>query len=174
MKILSSIKTLSKLHQNIQNLNSWSESRFNTLNTLFKFRQGYKENDKDFVDDIIDRFVDKVNTLINDEDDIIPEKRRIMRMINKVWENRKYSKIAKEKFQQILENKCKEYGYDPVQEYCKICKRDDFDENGDYNPCCHFKEKIDFVNVFEFAKFSKEYCEKYENHYAVGFPNQLI
>ncbi|CAG8843526.1 22618_t:CDS:2, partial [Gigaspora margarita] len=72
----------------------------------------------------------------------------------------------KEKFQQILENKCKEYRYDPVQEYCKICKRDDFDENGDYNPCCHFKEKIDFVKVFEFAKFSKEYCNKYEDHYA--------
>ncbi|CAG8788918.1 44609_t:CDS:1 [Gigaspora margarita] len=113
-------------------------------------------------------FVVKVKTLVNDEDDKIPydEKRKIMRMIKKVMENRKHSKIAKEKFQSILEDKCKEYGYDPIQEYCKTCKRDDFDENGDYNPCCHFKEKIDFVKVFEFAKFSKERCNEYD-HYAV-------
>lgn len=50
------------------------------------------------MDDIIDRFVDKVKILINDED----EKRKIMRMIKKVLENRKYSKKAKDKFQQIL------------------------------------------------------------------------
>ncbi|CAG8854630.1 26179_t:CDS:1, partial [Gigaspora margarita] len=62
---------------------------------------------------------------------------------------------------------CKEYGYDPVQEYCKICKRDDFDENGDYNPCWHFKEKINFLKVLEFAKFFKQYCDKYGDYYAV-------
>ncbi|CAG8813780.1 13196_t:CDS:2, partial [Racocetra persica] len=42
----------------------------------------------------------------------------------------------------------------------------DFDENWEYNPCCHIKQKIDFVEVFEFAKFSKGYCDK--DHYEVA------
>ncbi|CAG8856960.1 33253_t:CDS:1, partial [Gigaspora margarita] len=118
-----------------------------------------------FVNDIIDRFVKKFNTLINDEDNKIPtdEKRKIMRMIKKVLENKKYSGQAKEKFQQILENKCKEYCFEPFQEYCQICKRGDYDENWEYNPCWHAKQKIDFVKIFEFAKFSKGYCDK--DHY---------
>ncbi|CAG8458733.1 5511_t:CDS:2 [Gigaspora margarita] len=100
MKIQSSIKDQLKLHQDIQKLEYWSHSRFETLNTIFKLHK-HEKNDKDLVDNIIDI------------------------MIKKVMENRKHSKIAKEKFQQILENKCKEYRYDPVQKYCKICKRDD-------------------------------------------------
>ncbi|CAG8605410.1 3819_t:CDS:2, partial [Gigaspora rosea] len=50
---------------------SCSISKFNTLNTLFRnYRQEYK--DKNFMDDIIDKFVNKLKILINDEDDKIP------------------------------------------------------------------------------------------------------
>ncbi|KAF0538763.1 hypothetical protein F8M41_007531 [Gigaspora margarita] len=115
---------------------SCSISKFNTLNTLFRnYRQEYK--DKNFMDDIIDKFVNKLKILINDEDDEIlsDEKKEIVGMINEVLEDRTYSKKAKEKFQQILEKTCEDYGYDPVQEYCKICNRGDYDENWVYNPC---------------------------------------
>ncbi|RIB29378.1 hypothetical protein C2G38_2027735 [Gigaspora rosea] len=77
-----------------------------TRNSL-NYRQEYK--DKNFMDDIIDKFVNKFKILINDEDDEIPsdEKIEIVGMINEVLENRTYSKKAKEKFQQILENSVK-------------------------------------------------------------------
>ncbi|RIB15680.1 hypothetical protein C2G38_2318652 [Gigaspora rosea] len=104
-------------------------------NACENYRQEYK--DKNFMDDIIDKFVNKIKILINDEDNEIPsdEKIEIVGMINEVLENRTYSKKAKEKFQQILENMCEDYGYDPIQEYCKICNRGDNDKSWEYNSC---------------------------------------
>ncbi|CAG8534627.1 6412_t:CDS:10, partial [Racocetra persica] len=127
--------------------------------------QEYK--DKNFMDDIIDKFVNKFKILINDEDDKISsdKKIKIVGMINEVLKNRTYSKKAKEKFQHILENTCEDYGYDPIQEYCKICNQGDYDENWEYNLCWHFKEKIDFFQVYNFVKFFKKYCNK--DHYDV-------
>ncbi|CAG8475169.1 35722_t:CDS:2 [Gigaspora margarita] len=113
------------------------------LNSKFKIHE-HKENDKDLVDNIIDIFEEKVNTLVNNEDNKIPfDEKKIIRVIKK---------------------NC----FDPVQEYCKTCKRDDYDENRDYNSCWHFKKKIDYVEVFEFAKFFKKYCNEYEGHYAMS------
>ncbi|KAF0514373.1 hypothetical protein F8M41_017616 [Gigaspora margarita] len=67
---------------------SCSISKFNRLDTLFRnYRQEYK--DKNFMNDIIDKFVNKFKILINDEDNEIPsdEKIEIVGMINEVLEN---------------------------------------------------------------------------------------
>ncbi|CAG8533724.1 561_t:CDS:10 [Gigaspora margarita] len=119
---------------------SCSISKFNTLNTLFRnYRQEYK--DKNFMDNIIDKFVNKLKILINDEDNEIPsdKKKEIIEMINEK---------AKEKFQQILENTCEDYGYDPIQEYCKICNQ------GQY-PGIE-KEYKKFINAIETRRSAKE------------------
>ncbi|CAG8629059.1 892_t:CDS:2 [Dentiscutata erythropus] len=124
---------------------------FEVLSTLYNQTE-FKKNDKEFMDVDMDNFENNLKILIN-EDEKIPDNEKI-KMIKEILEN---SKNAEAKFRQILEDTL------AIIKYCRFCKRGNFDDEGLYNPCWH---KIDFVEIFKFAKFSKNYCDK-DNYYDV-------
>ncbi|CAG8500261.1 42836_t:CDS:1 [Gigaspora margarita] len=88
-------------------------------------------------------FKSKIKLLL-DNDELLEESdnREIKRLINEVIRNQTYSKKAKLIFKNLVK-KCKEYGYEPVQLNCRICKR------YDYISYRHLRRPIDFVKAFE-------------------------
>ncbi|CAG8468066.1 6352_t:CDS:2, partial [Dentiscutata heterogama] len=79
----------------------------------------------------------------------------------KVLKNRTYSKDAKLIFQKLFEEICSKFDQEPIKLYCSVCKQEVFEEDG----CIHLTQRIDFVEVFEFAQFSKYHCDY--DHYEV-------
>ncbi|CAG8785742.1 34027_t:CDS:1, partial [Racocetra persica] len=131
------------------------------------------KNDKELDEDVLILFKRKIKLLLDDVDDKLLEsdKRGIKRLINNVIENQTYSKQAKLIFKQLLEKKCREYNYESVQLYCRVCKRyDDFDKRDNYISCGHLRRPIDIIEAFEFAQYSKEFCKDRQYHYEIVSP----
>ncbi|CAG8840662.1 7871_t:CDS:1, partial [Gigaspora margarita] len=47
----------------------------------------------------------------------------------------------------LFEEKCSEYNKEPIQLYCIVCGHETFEEDD----CIHLPQRIDFIEVFEFA-----------------------
>ncbi|CAG8775312.1 21758_t:CDS:1, partial [Gigaspora rosea] len=57
------------------------------------------------------------------------------------------------------EETCSEYDKEQIQLYCTVCGYETFKEDD----CIHLPQRIDFVEVFEFAQFLKNRCDN--DHY---------
>lgn len=162
---------MSSFHKKIIKRSCDVASYFKTSYELFKISHPYlNKNNKELDKNVLIIFKRKIKLLLDNVDDKLSEsdKRGIKRLINNVIGNQTYSKQAELIFKQLLEDKCSEYNYKPVQLYCRVCKRyDDFDENDNYSSCDHLRRPIDIVEVYEFAQYLKEFCKDSQYHYEV-------